>query len=678
MGMKLVHIAALPLFLVVSALSAEPSISPAEYLLPEISVLGQAGDGKASVNDFVPTVSELSGSRLEQRSQSTLGETLSREAGVSSTQFGAGASRPVIRGLEGERVRILQSGVGAMDASGTSPDHAVSFDPFLVERVEILRGSASLLYGSNAIGGVINLVNRRIPEKKVGPNLRVNTRFSSVDDGRGGALAYQQPVGKFVFHFDGSLRETEDYAVPGFARSERLRSEQPSAPGTVESQDKVANSANKVWETAVGGSYVRDSGYAGLSYSAYDSRYGVVIEPNVTIDMHRDRIDAGSEWRSEGWLQSTRAKAAFTKYEHKEIDGSTLGTIFQNQAVETRVEFKHRPIGIVEGLFGFQGMYSDLSAQGDEAFLPTTFSSSGAFFFYEESKLGDWTPTLGGRFEYNHVQAKSISEASRHFKPASLSLGTLYALTPRFSLALNANYSERAPNYQELYANGPHLATGIFEIGDTSLGIEKGRSAELSFREKTESSEGRVTAFVQDFTRFISLTDTGVVNPGEDAGDTADDLPEYAFGGTRARFYGAEVEYRRRLPWEIGNGYFEIESRLDWLRGQDRGRNTNLPRITPLRETVTLEYRNNFVRASGEIQHNHVQTRVGPNERVTDGYTWINLNLEAPWTTSFGLLQGMFRVNNLFDVEARNHVSFLKDLAPMPGRNFVLGLQARI
>lgn len=640
--------------------------------LPEISVFGQSW-GKTSVTEFVPTVSELSGKKLERRKQNTLGETLSIEAGVNSSFFGPNSSRPVIRGLDGERVRILQNGIGTMDASGASPDHAVSADPFLMEKVEIIRGSASLLYGSSAIGGVVNMVNGRIPEHLPDPyNIRVNSRYSSVDQGRNGGFTLNTKAGKFAFHLDGVLRKSSNYHVPGFARSTRLRE---SSPISDEPTDEVANSGNTSWESAIGGSYIFDSGFAGASLSTFNTNYGTVAEPDVKINLKKQRVDVASEVKGTRWIQSTRMKAAYSSYTHKELENGVVGTTFLNRGAEGRVDLKHRPIGLMEGIIGTQGQYSDFSANGEEAFLPTTINTSTALFAFEELKLGRWTPTFGGRVERSQVTAKASDkfgpEDSKNFIPLSGSTGLLYQLSKDYSLGLNTTFSQRAPNYQELYANGAHIGTGIFEVGDRAIGMENGRAVELSFREKTRTSEGRASVFVQDFQNFIALTPTGTT-------DVDSGLEIYNYSSVRARLYGAELEYRKELPWRVGPGVFEIETKADFVRGVNLSSSSNLPRMPSIRETVSLDYNTNPLRTNLEVQRSEKQWMTAPGELPTDGYILVNLGLEAPINTSFGVLQTKLRVNNLLNEEARNHVSFLKDLAPLPGRNIIFGIQANI
>jgi iron complex outermembrane receptor protein len=247
----------------------------------------------------------------------------------------------------------------------------------------------------------------------------------------------------------------------------------------------------------------------------------------------------------------------------------------------------------------------------------------------------------------------------------------LYRLDATCTLGLSGAYTERAPNYQELFANGRHLATGIYEVGDRALKPEIGRSIELSLRRRSARGDGRVSVFAQDFNRFLALSPTGEI-------DVDSGLPVYAFGATQALLVGFEVEYRRRLPWRLSGGSFELELALDWVRGMTRGDSKNLPRMPPLRETVALGYRTSAFSAEIEVQRSEAQGIVAPNELPTSAYTLVNLGVEVPVRTTFGTFSLLARLNNFFDVEARNHVSFVKEIAPLPGRNFVAGIQARI
>jgi iron complex outermembrane receptor protein len=656
------------LALVASALlSSSPLIAAdtEELEIPEITVLGAGGSEKKSVQDFVPTISELSGRKLDKKRAQTLGETLARETGVTSTQFGPGSSRPIIRALDGDRIRVLQGGLGTLDASGSSADHAVAGDPLLVDRVEIIRGSGALLYGSSAIGGVVNTVSSRIPTRlQYDSKIKFDSRYSTVDSGRTLGLLVNHSAGDWAYHFDGILRASGDYRTP-------VRT--------------VTNSEAETLEGALGISRITDNGYWGASFSSFGTHYGVVKEEDVVIELNRKRLDFSGEFKTGGWVESGRVAGALSYYKHTEEGhdhgggggggAAEGGTVFRNSGGEVRADLRHRAWGPLQGIVGLQTQAFRLSASGEEAFLPTTNNVQGALFAFEELPMGNWTHNFGLRGEYSRVNSQGGgafgAAAARSFITPSLSLGTLYRLDEVYSLGLNTSFTERAPNYQELFALGAHMATSTYEIGNADLKREIGRSAELSLRRQVGKSEGRATLFAQDFTRFIGLIPNGQTDVGSG-------FAKYEFRPISAVLYGAEFELREQLPWNLWNGIWELETRLDLVRGFNRTDRTFLPRVTPVRETVGLNYRGNSVAADVEIQRSEAQTQLATNEQRTPAYTMLNLGAEMPVTTTFGALRLTARLNNAFNVEARNHVSFVKDVAPLPGRNFIVGVQARL
>lgn len=648
-----VHLLVLSLFLS-SSLYAEEA---ANIAVPEITVFGAAP--KSSNLDFVPTVSDLSGARLQRKKQSTVGETLGNEVGVSSSQFGPNASRPVIRGLEGDRIRVLQNGTGVLDASSASPDHAVAVDPLAVERIETVRGPAALLYGSNAIGGVVNLVTTRIPEKvpeKFGA--KAESRFSSTDMGRSLGFGMDTGLGeKWAVHADASARGADDYHVP------------------VKDQDRVYNSFNRTSSEALGSSYIFEKGFVGASVSNYNSDYGTVAERDVTIRMLQQRVDLATGIRNLGFLKSLRARNTFSHYKHDEMEGGQVGTMFGNDGNETRVDMVHRPVGGLTGVFGLQANVFRFSAVGDEAFLPETNNQNLSAFVFEERESGSLRPSFGARVDSSRVESSDNDRfglgESRSFTGGSLSLGVLMEVNKGNALVLNGAYTERAPNYQELFSSGRHVATRQDIHGNKDLGKERGQAVELSWRHKGEESSGSVGVFLQDFKDFIALIPTG----GDD-GDVDDPFRTYNYTAVDARLYGVEAEYRHKLPWTVWSGTLDVEFKFDTVRGINRSTGDNLPRMTPMRESIGLIYRSEKWQGDLEIQKVEKQDKPSPIETSTDGYTLVNAGAEKPLRFETLALSLFARVNNVFDQKARNHVSFLKEIAPLPGRNFILGMQA--
>jgi iron complex outermembrane recepter protein len=624
--------------------------------VPEITVLGD--QEKTSTMDFVPAVDVLSGAKLERRKSTTLGETLSHETGVSSSFFGPNASRPVIRGLGGERIRVLQNGTGVLDASAASEDHAVAIDPLAVERIEIVRGAATLLYGSSAVGGVVNVITNRIPEvvpeKFVG---KFDTKFTTVDTGTSGSLGIDAPLGaKGAIHLDGSSRHALDYRAPG--------------PGT------VTNSFNAGGNGAVGASYIGENGFVGVSFAKYLSDYGTVAEKNVSIHMEQQRYDFSAGLKNLGWIESLKLKNTYSNYEHREIESGVTGTTFLNNGDEARLELKHRKVADFGGVFGLQANVFDFEARGDEAFLPPTNNQSYAAFLFEEAKYGSWTPSFGLRTDQSKVSSSETvnfgASETKNFNSTSGLLGLMYALDETQSLVLGLGYTERAPNYQELFANGAHVATGLFEIGDHNLALETSKSVELSWRHKGDDTQATIGVFLQDFSNFISLSPKGTTQANNDG----EQLPVYEYRAVDAELYGAELEVKHQMPELIPGGVMAIELKADLVHGRNKSAGVNLPRMTPMRESIALSYKTDHYTIDGEVQRIERQSETAPNETPTEAYHMVNAGLEAPIRTDWAQFSLYARLTNLFDVEAKNHISVLKELAPLPGRGAALGLQA--
>jgi len=495
----------------------------------------------------------LEGDDLTLHQQGSLGETLNKQPGVSSSYFGPGASRPIIRGLDGDRIRILRNGVGALDASSLSYDHAVPLDPVNVERIEIVRGPAALLYGGNAIGGVVNTFDNRIPTAAIdGIHGAGELRYGGADTTRSSAGKLEAGDGTFALHLDANAREFNDLKIPGYARSRHA----PESEDADEKKGRLGNSNGRQDGGAVGGSYTWEDGYAGLSYSTYDANYGSPAEQDVRIRMKQDHYAFASEIRNlQGPFSSLKIDAGYTDYEHREIEGGEVGTTFKNKGYEARVEARHVPIGPVEGVIGAQVNRNEFSALGEEAFVPQTDTNSGALFVLEELQATERLKlSLGGRLERTVVDPDAkgnerfaAADRSKSFTAGSLSSGAVFTLTPIWSLAATLGYTERAPTFYELYANGAHVATGTYEVGNANLSKEKAVSSDLALRFDNGTHKGSVGVFYSHFSNYIGLLGTGRTLNDEGEPD-ADGIPEYTYSGVRARFTGFEAKDH----WKLG------------------------------------------------------------------------------------------------------------------------------
>lgn len=656
-----------------SGAKTEPARPGGAAELPPVVVTGNPLGSE--LFDLATPVTVLGGEKLRQRLQPTLGETLANEPGMSSTYYGPNASRPVIRGLDGERLRILQNGVINLDASGTSVDHNVSLDPLLVDRIEVIRGPVAVFYGTSAIGGVVNVIDDRIATERVpqGISGAFDARHGSNNDEKAGAgrIEIGLPNG-LNLHFDAFSRETGDLRIPGANVSTRQQAIDPARPVTF---GTLPNSASRSDGGALGASYTWGKGYLGASFSGYGSNYGTVAEPDVKIDMRQQRVDLAGEWRDLAPLvKAIKVKYGYSDYKHTELEGDVPGTTFKNRGYDTRVELVHDRIGPFQGAIGLQITNFDFSALGDEAFLPPTRNRALGVFLFEEVPLGRVTLQFGGRLDRSAVEADPsailATADSRNFNTRSGSAGIIYNFTSDYAVAFTMAYTERAPNYQELFSNGRHAATGAFESGDRNLAIEKSTAFDLALRKKRGRLTGSVGVFHSRFDNFIALAPTGA-----DDGDPVEPFPIFAYRAIPAEFRGAEASgtfWLRDQPVDrLG-----LELRADTVRAENSDTGEPLPRISPTRFGGGIVYQKEKLGARLDVLRVQSQGRVSANEIPTDGYTMVNASGSYRIKMQGLNVEAFLRGVNLLNQEARNHVSFIKDIAPYGKRGFQIGMRA--
>lgn len=669
-----------------SATAAAPMLGP---------VVVTANPLGSELNELVPAVSTLQGDALVVRQNSTLGETLNSMPGVSSTGFGPNSSRPVIRGLDADRIKVLENGGGSIDASTLSYDHAVPIDPLVAERIEVVRGPAALMYGGNAIGGVVNVIDNRIPKDPitgVGGAIDLGATIDG-DAARNASGLLEAGNGRFAIHADVFTRQTSDLRIPGYARSERLRNSQPLEPGETEVADRLPNTRAEQHGGALGGSYTWADGYVGASYSGYRNEYGTPAEGDVRLDMKQDRFALEGESRNlgdstGGWLQSVKGKFAYTDYEHKEIEDGETGTVFRNKGWDARIEARHGNIGRMTGVVGAQFGATRFSALGEEAFVPSSDTDNAALFVFEEMPLdaaGNVKLNLGGRMDHTGVKARAngndrFADADRSFNAGSASAGLLVKLDPAWSLTSNVAYTERAPTFYELYANGPHVATGAWEQGNPNASKERATSADLGVRFRQGNHSAGVSGFYSRFSNYLALSATGnardeegnAVAPGSDGA-----LPEYRYLGIPATMYGFEAEGKTRLARKLigSSDTLDFEARADYVRGENRDTGEPLPRLAPLRLGGALVYGNGPFGARLDLTWNARQSRVPVNDTPTDAYTMLGVALT--YRIKSGRTQTLLylRGDNLTNEEARSATSLLRDIAPLAGRSVRVGLR---
>lgn len=607
-----------------------------------------AGPDPRSQSELAQATTVIEGETLRERLAPTLGETLNREPGVSSTFFGPGASRPVIRGLGGDRIRILESGIGTGDASTTSPDHAVSTDPMSAERIEIVRGPATLLYGSSAVGGVVNLIDSRIPSYL--PEEPVTGTFDGVFGSaageRSGHAALQGGLGPFAWHLDGMKRKTGDYDSP---------------------LGQVRNSASDTGGWSGGVSYVGKSGYLGVATTRFDTLYGSPAEEEVKIDLQQRRFDLQGELNQDlGFLRGLKVRFGQTDYEHVELEGDEVGTRFLNDSWEGRLEAVQQPFGPLSGSFGLQLGKRDFRALGEEAFVPPTRTDSRAAFTFQELSRGEFRYQAGLRYESQKVEA-TLEDGTGDVDKSGVSgsLGLVWLPGDDYAVSLALSRSVKLPNAEELFSNGPHIATDAFEIGDPDLKAETNLGAELAFRKRTGRLTGEVSLFENRFDGFIFEQLTG---------EEEDGLQVLRFAQRDARFRGGEISGLYEI-YHAEPHHVDAEFGFDSVQAELRDTGEPLPRIPPRRYRLALHYRGENLDGSVEGVRLDGQDRAGAFETPTEGATLLNATLGYRFITPGAVVGVLLRGTNLTDELARNHVSFLKDVAPLPGRDVSLSLQ---
>ncbi|QBC33658.1 TonB-dependent receptor [Pandoraea sp. XY-2] len=644
-----------------------------EVTLPTTFVTGNPL-GRAAADLTVP-LTELDGKALALRRAGTLGETLDGLPGVSATSYGPNVSRPIIRGLDGDRIRVLQNGTAALDASSLSYDHAVAQDPLTIERVEVVRGPAALLYGGNAVGGVINTIDNRIPRESI-TGISGATDFSAggANRERAGAAQLEFGNGEFAFHVDGFARKSADLRIPGFARSAQQRARDDET--TAQPSGTLPNSQGQASGAAVGASWTWADGYTGLSYSGYDSDYGTVAEADTRIRLRQQRLALASEIRDLGGpITALKFNFGYTDYEHKEIENGETGTTFKNHGYEGRIEARHAKLGPLDGAVGVQFSQNTFSALGEEAFVPKSDTRNVALFALEEWAMHPAIKlSFGARIEHSSVKPTAGGNErfdnlpSRDFTPGSVSAGAVFALAPAWSVALNTSYTERAPTFYELYANGPHLATGVWEIGSPQAAIEKAFSTDLSLRYEQGPNKASIGLFYSRFNNFIALNNTGrTIDEGGQS------LPVYQYAGVPADLYGMEADGRARL-WR-GHGNLDLELRGDYTIARNRETGEPLPRIAPLRLTAALAYALGHWGARLEMVHASPQGRVPANDLTTRGYTTLGAALTYQFKAGGAQWLAYLKGENLTNQEVRLASSVLRDIAPQGARSVRVGLR---
>ncbi len=649
--------------------------------------------------DLIAPAEAYSGTALLLRAQSTLGETLDGTPGVSSTYFGPNSSRPIIRGLDGDRVRILQNSGASIDASGLSYDHAVPSDPISMERIEVLRGPGALMYGGSAVGGVVNVIDNRVPQERLfdatgGATGKLHLGAGSGNAERSGAALIEAGTDRFALHADVFNRQSGDVAVPVSLPC--------SKPGSAEVANAICNSSSRSSGGAVGGALFFGMSRLGVSASTYRSDYGTVAEDAVTIGMQSDRV--ALEWDMDGlggWVQSLKVRASQSDYQHTEYEDGEAGTVFKNKGHDLRLVARHANLGPWSGVLGLQSEAAQFSADGTEAFAPYSRTVQNAVFAFEEMPLAWGRFSLGARVEYVQIESSGnplvarFVPVSRSFTPQSYAAGLLWNAAPGWQLTSNLAYTERAPKDYELFADGPHIATNAYEVGNLGAKLEKSTNLDLGIKWKHGANTFGLSAFVNQFDNYLSQQATGVLRDSEgngaggvgvsddgsgnsvESGGVAGVLPEYVYTQVQARFTGLEASGKLRLLDAAQT--LDLELRGDWVRAINTSTNEALPRIAPVRLGAALVWAQGPWGARLDATHAKAQTDVPAGQLASVAYTLVNASLTYQQKAGSTNVLWYARADNLGDVLAYPVTSVLTQTAPgkapLPGRSLKLGVQ---
>ena len=617
-----------------------------------------AGPGLRSIFDYAAPVDVVDAKELTRKSGSSLGAALDWHPGVSTSSFGAGASRPVLRGFDGPRVRILDSGIEALDASDTSPDHGVATEPLLVERIEVLRGPSTLLYGGSAIGGAVNAIGKEMPRRRVGETGYEGAFESRYDTGSNGEtyLGYAT-VGQedWALTVTGLNRDADNYEIPKDARADDA------------SGDTLESSFVETEIYSVGASwFFNDDSRIGFSFSNFESTYGVPgEEESISIDLERKRYDLEMELVDPSELiDALRVRLGYTNYKHSELEGAENGTVFERDGWEFRTEAAHAPLWVIdEGVIGIQLSDTDFSALGEEAFTPPTETKSQALFFSEHIHGDVLHYELGGRVERSDVSANG-NDSDYDELASSAATGVTWQINPKDTLSLVLQLSQRHPNSTELYADGPHLATSQYEIGDADLEKETAYGIDLTYRSTHTRWQAEFSTFYTYYEDYIFA---------EAQGFKTDGLDTYQFETIDAEFYGFEAQLDYELFKSVDSTVL-LSFMSDAVKARNKDSGDDLPRIPPVRIGSRLGLTHRNWESGLELRYAFEQTNVAPDQTDTDGYTQLNADLRYRFELSDSSAVVFFlRGENLLNEVIRHHSSFLKDEAPLPGRNFTLG-----
>ena len=627
----------------------------ADLVLPSTDVNGNLVG--ISSDPMVDPSNIMNGRELSIKRESSIGETLTNIPGVSNSSYGPSVGRPVVRGMDGDHIQILQNGLGNLDVSSLSADHGVSIDPLIIEQIELIRGPSSLLYGNGISGGVINAVDHRIPKEAfTGITGRAESRYESVNRGKSNAAVVDLGTSSFVIHMDAYNRNTENLSIPDYAISKYL-----SINDASHGKGTLLNSSSNTYGGAIGASMIFDNGYAGLSFSNHNSNYGSPKEDTVRLDMESNRLDFSSELKElPSFFNRIKVRMSNTDYQHSEIDSGVIQTTFKNTGTEGSFEFGHKELYGLNGLIGFAFDNSQFKSIGNESFAPNSQTISQSIYMLEEYKFNQHKIS----FALRRAEHQIDSIENKSFSTNNASIGDEYILNDVWTVKTNINHLERAPSYFELFADGIHAATGQYIVGNSSIKNEISNGIDFNIKRKDVANTTSISAYYNYFNSYI-----GLFNSGNVKNVNGENWDEAVFKSVKASFKGIELESKQLVTDNL-----TANIRTEYVIAKNEDTGSYLPRIAPLKMGIGSTYQKERYSLNINLLHAFAQNKLSANELKTDAYT--NLSLLGTYQIPVKYNIELFtKANNLLNEDIRDATSYIKDIAPQGGRSIMFGLR---
>lgn len=639
-----------------------------------------------SADEMVRPINIMNGVSLQNRKSSSLGSMLDSVPGVSNSSWGDSIGRPVIRGMDRNRIQILNNGMQVKDVSNVAGDHAIAMDSLSTEQIEVVRGPETIIYGGGAIGGVVNLIDYRIhPEFIDGIVGKYDASTGGANNATSTSLLMDFGANNVMFHIDLYDRDSKNIKIPGFSVSKKLADSDDEFTRSKYGKDTLQNSYNESQGGGVGATYFFNNGFTGFSYASHEQEYGNILENDAFVDLESDNFKYVLEMNNlSNLVNKFKFKLSHTDYQHKEMEGPTeIGLDYFDKGTDGKVEFTHSLLSESGGVVGLDFGASRFS-QVTKPYEPNNKRHNFGFYALERFAMGNHKITMGLRHDYQEYDANAFTSddgaptdggaegstsfvaTEKDFNVTSFSVGTTSKINDNWSLGFSAAHTERAPNHDELFVFGEHHATETIEHGDRNLKAERSNSIDVTLNWANQGNTFSMTPYFNDFSSFIALLDTGVVQ-FHDHGGESEALPVLLHQNVPAEFYGFEFQGNINLGANYAFNY-----RGDYVRAKNKD-GGNLPRIPPLTLGSGLSYEWNTLQASVDVEHKFSQSDTVAGEFKTDDFTNLSLvvNYALPYVAG---LNAFIKGDNLLDEERRDHTSFLKEKVLLGERSFMIGI----